>query len=119
MEALLKEYTAEVRRYATVVGRQLDTRAFCLMLEAAEIGNEIKRIDTKDKGVLTKDRRELIQEEMGDLMFFFVLIADHLHLSLADIIQANRAKLERLHAEREHRDDHGYYSPVPDVRGYN
>lgn len=41
METLLKQYTAEVRRYATVVGRQLDTRAFCLMLEAAEIGNEI------------------------------------------------------------------------------
>lgn len=95
--------------------RPLHILAWMLMLEAAEIGNEVKRIKTKDENELTDYRREKILEELGDAFYYFTAITNHLGFDLEDVVEFNMNKLEERNGTRRPILDNGGYSPVPDM----
>jgi NTP pyrophosphatase (non-canonical NTP hydrolase) len=131
LEEHFQQYERFVEKNAFPSQRNTSIRAFCLMLEAAEVGNEIKRIETKDDGHLTYERRDQIQDEMGDLFYYFVLLMAEFNFDLVSIMRHNRMKLEARHGQYSDSAEYlGFrledlgrrsveaeysYSPVPDV----
>lgn len=120
----LEAYSKVVNAYLGQSQRPLHILAFMSLLECAEAGNEVKRISTKDGGVLTEDRRDLIVEEMGDEFYYFTARMNHLGVTLEDIIQINLQKLEDKHGRNGRLDSirdviYAGYSPVPDMQRTN
>jgi NTP pyrophosphatase (non-canonical NTP hydrolase) len=61
--------------------------------EAGEVAEKIKKIIRDEKGVITNDKREEIKKELGDVLWYVSEIARQLDVSLADVAEANIAKL--------------------------
>ena len=70
-----------------------------LVGEAGEIANKVKKILRDDSGVVNPARRELILEELGDVLWYASQIATELGKSLEQVASSNIAKL-RARAER-------------------
>jgi hypothetical protein len=112
----LEHYAQFVDAHLGKTQRPLAVLAFMSLLECAEAGNEVKRISTKDGGVLTEARRDAILEEMGDEFYYFVARLNALGFDLADVIRANITKLEARNGRKPvRRTESGGYSPVPDL----
>jgi NTP pyrophosphatase (non-canonical NTP hydrolase) len=61
--------------------------------EAGELQGKIKKILRDDNGVITDEKREVILDELGDVLWYCARIADELGTGLEDVAMNNLAKL--------------------------
>ena len=61
--------------------------------EAGEVSGKFAKAIRDDNGVITKERREAIKKELGDVLWFVAEIATLLNYSIEDIMESNIEKL--------------------------
>lgn len=61
--------------------------------EAGEVAEKIKKVIRDEKGVVSKDKKEEIKKELGDVLWYISQLATELKISLDDIAKTNLAKL--------------------------
>lgn len=61
--------------------------------EAGEVANKVKKIIRDDQSVITDEKRQAILDEVGDTLWYAAMLCEELGVSLADVAQANIAKL--------------------------
>lgn len=61
--------------------------------EAGEVANKVKKIFRDDNGILTEERKNEINHELGDLLWYMSQLATDLGISLDDIAIENLKKL--------------------------
>jgi NTP pyrophosphatase (non-canonical NTP hydrolase) len=61
--------------------------------EAGEVAEKIKKMVRDDGGVLSEERRQALQKELGDVLWYVAQIATEARLDLDEIASANIAKL--------------------------
>lgn len=71
--------------------------ALALAGEAGEVAGEVKKAFRDDGGGLTKERRERIIDEAGDVLWYLANLASDLDVSLQEIAEYNSRKLEKRH----------------------
>lgn len=62
--------------------------------EAGEIPNKVKKILRDSGGTITKETREAISKEIGDVLWYVARLADELGYNLGYIAEENLDKLE-------------------------
>lgn len=61
--------------------------------EAGEVAEKVKKVLRDDNGVVTKEKKEELKKELGDVLWYVSQIATDLKLSLDDIAKTNLEKL--------------------------
>lgn len=61
--------------------------------EAGEVANKVKKIFRDDNMILTDSRKEEINHELGDLLWYVAQLATDLGIKLEDVAQSNLEKL--------------------------
>jgi NTP pyrophosphatase (non-canonical NTP hydrolase) len=62
--------------------------------EAGEVANEVKKVFSKEGGVLTDLRRQQILDECGDVLWYLTRLVDELGSNLDLVARNNQSKLE-------------------------
>ncbi|MBI2473756.1 nucleoside triphosphate pyrophosphohydrolase family protein [Candidatus Uhrbacteria bacterium] len=79
-------------------GRNLYYPALGLGGETGEVLNKIKKIMRDHQGEVTDEFREVLKQELGDVLWYVAALAGELRLDLDDIAQAN---IEKLFSRKE------------------
>lgn len=66
--------------------------------EAGEIAEKAKKIIRDKQGVMDDDDRAAMGKEIGDVLWYLAVFANHLGLSFDDVAAANLNKLASRHA---------------------
>lgn len=115
----VEQYKKFVLRNALGGQRGLFKRAMYFHIEAGELANEAKKLEEKDRGVISEERYGKLVEELGDSLYYLFLVMDSLKLTLPELMEANIQKLEARYAKRadwrRDIDASRGYSPVPDM----
>jgi NTP pyrophosphatase (non-canonical NTP hydrolase) len=61
--------------------------------EGGEIANKVKKILRDDQGVLTAEKADAIEKELGDVLWYIARVATEIGSDLNEIATANLAKL--------------------------
>ncbi len=61
--------------------------------EAGEFAGKVKKIFRDKGGIISDDDREALKSELGDVLWYLTQICTQLDLELADVAEANIAKL--------------------------
>ncbi len=61
--------------------------------EAGEVAEKVKKIIRDNDGKITKENREEIKKELGDVLWYIASLSSELKLSLEDVAQYNLEKL--------------------------
>lgn len=61
--------------------------------EAGEICNKVKKIIRDDGGVLSDDKKKMLIDELGDVLWYVAAIAKDLRVSLDNVARSNLDKL--------------------------
>ncbi|MBI3485782.1 nucleoside triphosphate pyrophosphohydrolase family protein [Candidatus Daviesbacteria bacterium] len=61
--------------------------------EAGEVAEKIKKILRDDLGVITPEKKQEIEKELGDVLWYISQLATELKLSLEDVALKNLEKL--------------------------
>lgn len=103
----LNDYQTHCRK--TAVSLNLEHMAFGLLEEAGEIAGILKRLHRGDMeyfdeylaqpDCLTPYGLEKLHAELGDLLWYTAMLADHLGFAFDGIAKANLAKLQRRKAK--------------------
>lgn len=64
-----------------------------LVGEAGEIANKVKKIIRDDGGIASEEKRKMIQNEMGDVLWYMAQLATELDFSFDEVAVANLEKL--------------------------
>lgn len=93
----LDQYQLDAARTAKYPGRQdlmgLVYTVLGMGGEAGEFANKVKKIIRDKQGVVSKDDREELAKELGDVLWYVSNTALELGFSLSDIAEMNREKL--------------------------
>jgi len=90
-----KEYqkrAATTAKYPSV-GKRYVYPALGLANESGEVLGKIKKIFRDHNGTLSKEYKQAIKEELGDVLWYVAMLARDLGLELEDIAQTNIKKL--------------------------
>ncbi|MDP3764744.1 MAG: nucleoside triphosphate pyrophosphohydrolase family protein [bacterium] len=68
-----------------------------LVGEAGEVAEKVKKVLRDDNGIITKEKKEELKKELGDVLWYIAQIATDLKLSLEDIASDNLTKLASRH----------------------
>jgi NTP pyrophosphatase (non-canonical NTP hydrolase) len=68
--------------------------------EAGEIAEKVKKIIRDKNGIMSQEDKVELGKELGDVLWYLAIFAQHLGLSLDDVADANLHKL----ADRKDRD---------------
>ena len=106
-----KEYQNKAKKTAAYpnIGKNIIYPTLGLVGEAGEVANKVKKILRDDNGVITKDKREDIKKELGDVLWYISQMAGELKFSLEDIAKANieklssRFKKDKIHGSGDNR----------------
>jgi NTP pyrophosphatase (non-canonical NTP hydrolase) len=92
---LLSEYQSRSRETAVYpgAGDNLLYPTLGLCGEAGEVAEKIKKMIRDDGGVLSAERRDALSKELGDVLWYLAQLATEADLDLAEIAEANIAKL--------------------------
>ncbi len=61
--------------------------------EAGEVAEKIKKIMRNDHGVVSKEKREEVQKEIGDVLWYLSQLSRQLGFSFSSAAETNIAKL--------------------------
>jgi NTP pyrophosphatase (non-canonical NTP hydrolase) len=91
----LSDYQARSRATAVYpdAGDNLLYPTLGLCGEAGEVAEKVKKMVRDDGGVLSGERRAAISKELGDVLWYLAQLATEADLDLAEIADANLAKL--------------------------
>ena len=64
-----------------------------LVGEAGEIANKVKKIIRDDNGILTEEKKEIIKDELGDVLWYLAALSLELGADLETIAKNNISKL--------------------------
>ena len=64
-----------------------------LVGEAGEVADKFKKIYRDDNGVLLEEKREMIEKELGDVLWYLAQLATELNIKLSEVAEANIEKL--------------------------
>jgi NTP pyrophosphatase (non-canonical NTP hydrolase) len=70
-----------------------------LMGEAGEVANKVKKIIRDDGGKITKEKKEELKSELGDVMWYTAQLSTELGLKLSDVAKYNLERLAKRKAE--------------------
>lgn len=76
-----------------------------LVNEAGEVAGKIKKILRDKKGKISREDKEALRDELGDVFWYFTQLCTELGLSIEDVAEANLDKLfSRLSRNKIHGD---------------
>lgn len=61
--------------------------------EAGEVAEKIKKLMRDDHGHLTSERRQALQKELGDVLWYVAALCSELGLDMNEVAEHNVAKL--------------------------
>lgn len=90
-----KEYQTKSRKTAKypAIGHPVIYPALGLVNEAGEVAGKIKKIFRDKEGEISKETREALKAELGDVLWYIAQVATELDVSLDEIAEYNIAKL--------------------------
>lgn len=90
-----KQYQSKSRKTALYpnLGNNFIYPTLGLNGEAGEVAEKIKKVLRDENGVVSKEKREEIEKELGDVMWYIAQLASELNLSLENIAKKNLTKL--------------------------
>ena len=62
--------------------------------ECGELANKIKKIIRDDKSVITDEKRDEIKDELGDILWYLVVLAYEFGFTFDEVAQNNLLKLK-------------------------
>jgi NTP pyrophosphatase (non-canonical NTP hydrolase) len=71
-----------------------------LVGEAGEVADKFKKIYRDDNGVLLEEKREMMEKELGDVLWYVSVLASYLNVSLDAIAIKNLEKLQDRKARK-------------------
>ena len=83
------------------IGKNFTYPTIGLMGEAGEVANKIEKLIRDDGGKITPARREEINAEIGDLMWYVAQLSTELGLKLSDVAKYNLEKLAKRQKENK------------------
>ena len=106
-----KEYQKKSRKTAIYpkIGKNFVYPALGLGDEAGEVLGKVKKIFRDKKGIVSKETKEEIKKELGDVLWYVSQLATEMNLSLDDIAKSNikklysRMKRGKLHGSGDNR----------------
>ncbi|AKM83360.1 hypothetical protein A2422_04090 [Candidatus Woesebacteria bacterium RIFOXYC1_FULL_31_51] len=75
------------------IGKNFIYPTIGLMGEAGEVANKIKKIIRDDNSIITKEKKEELVYELGDMMWYIAQLSTELNLKLSDVAKKNLEKL--------------------------
>ncbi len=90
------EYQAKAMTTALDVEKDIKTlyyRTLGLTNEAGEVAGKIKKIIRDSDGKLTVETRQMLADELGDVLWYLQALADYIEVPLDQIAQSNIDKL--------------------------
>lgn len=77
--------------------KEFDIKYMALGLggEVGELLNEIKKMERDDNNILTKDRKQKIILEIGDILWYLQGLSSQLNITLDSALQTNIDKLSK------------------------
>ena len=66
--------------------------------ESGEIADKLKKIIRDQNGVVTSENKTELAKEVGDVLWYLAVLAEHLGVSFEEIAQGNIAKLRSRQA---------------------
>lgn len=104
MSMTLDEYQKEALVTAMFSGDELkDLSHWTLGItgEAGEIAEKVKKIIRDSNGHVNDDTKKEIIKEMGDVLWYLAVLAEHLGYNFDEVGKANIAKLRDRHARNK------------------
>jgi len=83
------------------IGKNFTYPTIGLMGEAGEVANKIKKLIRDDSSKITKEKREELKAEIGDMLWYIAQLSTELGLKLADIAKYNVEKLSKRQKENK------------------
>jgi len=75
------------------IGNNITYPTIGLMGEAGEVANKIKKIIRDDKSKVTRQKRDELKDELGDVMWYVAQLSTELGLKFSDVVNGNLEKL--------------------------
>ena len=79
--------------YPNILGKNYVYPTLGLVGEAGEIAEKVKKVFRDNNGEMTEERKAVIAQELGDVLWYLAQIATELDLSLDTIASENITKL--------------------------
>ena len=91
----LNEYQKKAKETAMYpnVGENITYPVLGLAGEAGEIANRVKKIQRDEDNVLSKETKETIIKELGDVLWYVAILASELDSDLESVAKLNIEKL--------------------------
>lgn len=87
------DYQKQALKTAIDSGNELIHRTLGLVGESGEVAEIIKKLIRDHNGDLAHLDKQTVSKELGDVMWYVAVLADHLDLKLSQIVEQNVAKL--------------------------
>lgn len=102
----LKDYQEKCLETAVYpgVGENMFYPVLGLAGETGEVCENIKKAVRDDGGLITKERKQTILKELGDVMWYISAVCSELGISLEDVAKTN---IEKLASRKERNCLHG------------
>lgn len=105
------KYQKEARRTAVYpnIGKNIVYPTLGISGESGEVAEKVKKIIRDDGGKISKEKREDLKKEIGDILWYISQLSTELKLSLNDIAKTNIEKLKsrkirgKLHGSGDNR----------------
>lgn len=75
-----------------------------LVSEAGEIAGKVKKIYRDNNGILDQERKETLEKEIGDVLWYIAELCTELNISLDDVATLN---IKRLASRQQRNTLHG------------
>lgn len=105
------EYQKQCKKTAVYpnIGKNFTYPTIGLMGEAGEVANKIKKLIRDDNSKITKEKKDEIMYELGDMMWYIAQLSTELGIKLSDVTKKNiekltyRVKENKIHGSGDHR----------------
>lgn len=62
--------------------------------EAGEVANKIKKIERDDGGRVSEESKEMVMNELGDMIWYIAQLCTELDIDLEEVVAGNIQKIE-------------------------
>lgn len=81
------------------IGKNFTYPTIGLMGEAGEVANKIKKLIRDDGSKISKERKEELKAEIGDMLWYIAQLSTELGLKLSEVAKYNLDKLTKRQKE--------------------